>query len=263
MVYGDLPVTLPINATDDRVVGGWKIDELLINQQPVRQPGLLAEADRRGVLYIDEVNLLEDHIVNLILDVASTGNLSVQYEGQDEELRDLSFTLIGTMNPEEGLLRPQLLDRFGLMVDVTAEADPDIRKTILSSVLRFDAARSGADQTAARWLEEGRAADRELAQKLREARDRLYDVAIDDAVLGLCADLAARFAAAGHRGDYVMALAARAAAARDAATAVDQHLVAQVARLAMQHRRMATVEGGQLDWTGTDDDLVAEVIRSR
>ena len=117
MINGELPVTLPINATDDRVVGGWKIDELMLNRRPVPQPGLLEQAGEMGMLYIDEVNLLDDHIVNLILDVASTGHLSVQYESQDAQKR-LSFALVGTMNPEEGLLRPQLLDRFGLIVDV-------------------------------------------------------------------------------------------------------------------------------------------------
>jgi magnesium chelatase subunit I len=106
----------------------------------------------------------------------------------------------------------------------------------------------------------GRAADQEHARALDEARARLYDVKLDDAILGLCADLAGRFSAAGHRGDYVMALAARAAAARAGAQAVTPSHVVEVARMALQHRRMATVEGGQLDWAPADDELVAEVI---
>jgi len=104
-----LPVTLPINATEDRVVGGWSVNELLKGRASW-QVGLLEEADG-GILYVDEVNLLDDHIVNLILDVASTGVLVVQREGQQRRCR-VGFTLVGTMNPEEGGLRPQLLGSF-------------------------------------------------------------------------------------------------------------------------------------------------------
>jgi magnesium chelatase subunit I len=109
---GRLPVTLPINATEDRVVGGWNLHKLVKGElEP--QIGLLEEADG-GLLYVDEVNLLDDHIVNIILDVTSTGVLVVQREGKSEQ-KPVSLTLVGTMNPEEGGLRPQLLDRFGLM----------------------------------------------------------------------------------------------------------------------------------------------------
>src|SRR5262245_20775657 len=111
MVSGELPVTLPINATEDRVVGGWKIESLLkAKGKPEVNPGLLEVANGR-LLYVDEVNLLDDHIVNLILDVASTGVLDVQREGFSRNV-ETRFTLVGTMNPEEGILRPQLLDRF-------------------------------------------------------------------------------------------------------------------------------------------------------
>src|SRR5215211_8505566 len=143
MMDHKLPVTLPINATDDRVVGGWRIDELMIHSQPVRHPGLLEQATETGVLYIDEVNLLDDHIVNLILDAASTGHLLVQRDGMAEQLT-VSFSLVGTMNPEEGLLRPQLLDRFGLMADVRVLADREQRRQILQTVLDFDDALSRA-----------------------------------------------------------------------------------------------------------------------
>ena len=168
MVYGKLPVTLPINATDDRVVGGWAIDQLMVKRTPVRQPGLLEEANK-SVLYIDEVNLLEDHIVNLILDVASTGQLSVQYESQDEN-RQISFVLVGTMNPEEGFLRPQLLDRFGLMVDVAAQADQ--RAEILRTVLAFDEALAGATD-GAQWLKDGDRLMRPRASAARSPRAAL------------------------------------------------------------------------------------------
>ncbi len=112
MIYDRLPVTLPINATEDRVVGGWEINQLM-KGEPKWQEGLIQEAAKDKLLYIDEVNLLDDHIVNIILDVSSTGVLVVQRDGQRRE-EAVSFNLVGTMNPEEGGLRPQLLDRFWL-----------------------------------------------------------------------------------------------------------------------------------------------------
>lgn len=138
---GELPVTLPINATDDRVLGGWELDALMRGEART-QPGLLEEAGEKGMLYIDEVNLLDDHIVNIILDVVSTGVLSVQREAIDT-VRNIAFGLVGTMNPEEGGLRPQLLDRFGLMVAVS-ELDQEQRRAMVLAVLRFDDA-AGTD----------------------------------------------------------------------------------------------------------------------
>jgi magnesium chelatase subunit I len=111
MMYGGLPTTLPINATDDRVMGGWDI-EALMKGNPEPMPGLLKQANKTGMLYIDEVNLLDDHIVNLILDVVSTGVLVVERDGINDQEEDVSFMLVGTMNPDEGSLRPQMLDRL-------------------------------------------------------------------------------------------------------------------------------------------------------
>src|SRR5919199_2154337 len=139
MIYGKLPVTLPINATEDRVIGGWDLKELMLGKT-VEQKGLLEEANS-SLLYIDEVNLLDDHIVNIILDVTANGVLVIQREGRHDPPKPISFTLVGTMNPEEGGLRPQLLDRFGLMVSVTAETNEAERTMILQTVLEFDEAR--------------------------------------------------------------------------------------------------------------------------
>jgi magnesium chelatase subunit I len=241
MVHGDLPVTLPINATDDRVVGGYKIDELMLKREPVKQPGLLEQASEKGLLYIDEVNLLDDHIINPILDAASTGHLSIQYESRDDH-KELSFVLVGTMNPEEGLLRPQLLDRFGLIVDVAV--DRAQRSQILEAVLALDEALGNPNSTSARWLREGEELDRRRAQELQAARARLYEVAVGESIAKLCADLADGFDAAGHRGDYVLALTARAQAAMAGAEQIEREHVATVARMALQHRRGGTAEGG-------------------
>jgi magnesium chelatase subunit I len=256
MVHGRLPVTLPINATDDRVLGGWRIDQLLVGQA-TKQPGLLEEASDRGLLYVDEVNLLDDHIVNIILDVSSTGLLSVQREGLDRTL-NLSFSLVGTMNPEEGGLRPQLLDRFGLMVNVEVERDPVKRREILLTVLQFDQARS---QPASDYLERGRSADRKIRQRLERARERFYDVEVEDAV-PRCAEIAARFDISGHRGDIVMALAARALAARDGDDAVGPDHLRRVAPMALQHRRHETAAQGPGGWQPEDDERLAEVLSS-
>jgi magnesium chelatase subunit I len=260
MVKGYLPVTLPINATDDRVVGGWKIDELMLHSKPVPQAGLLEEAHEKGMLYIDEVNLLDDHLVNLILDVVSTGVLVVQREGLDEEKR-ISFVLVGTMNPEEGGLRPQLVDRFGLMVSVTAETDPLRRGQVLQAVLDFDEALARRHAgLSSPFIDEGLALDRRRKQDLNKARSRLYEVALPPKIAQGCAALAQEFQAAGHRGDYVMALAARAAATLDGAPEVTTKHVAEVAPLALQHRRPELSQGGWAQWSDEDDATAAGIL---
>jgi magnesium chelatase subunit I len=260
MLHDKLPITLPINATDDRVMGGWRIDELMINSRPIPQPGLLEEASQSGVLYIDEVNLLDDHIVNLILDAASTGHLQVERDGLNRKLA-VSFALVGTMNPEEGYLRPQLLDRFGLMVDVKALMDKDQRRRILQVVLDFDDALSQSDAgVEPEFLRKGRLQDKQRAGELRAARSRLHSVEVPEAAADLCAQLGDRFQAAGHRGDYVMALAARAYAALEGLSQVTAAQVAAVAPMALQHRRSSGADGGQMLWTERDDAAVAEVV---
>jgi magnesium chelatase subunit I len=255
MMYGELPVTLPINATDDRVLGGWRLDELM-RGEPMKQSGLLEEAGRRGMLYIDEVNLLDDHIVNIILDVASTGVLTVQREAIDEQ-KEVHFNLVGTMNPEEGWLRPQLLDRFGLMVQVTGVSDPERRQEILLTVLKMDEARFSAESP---FLSQGRLADAEHRRGLEAARRRLYDVAVNPAVAQLCAEAAVEFQAAGHRGDVVVALAARALAALEGAAGVAPSHVTAVAPMALRHRRVDSAQGGRNDWTAEDDDKLRGLV---
>ena len=255
MLYGTLPVTLPINATDDRVVGGWDVAKVLAGSDDV-QMGLLKEAAQKGMLYIDEVNLLDDHIVNLILDVSSTGWLSVQREGLDIE-EYLAFSLVGTMNPEEGGLRPQLLDRFGLMVKVDAEYDPDKRRQVLETVLEFDRVRAGQSS---KLIEKGLQQDQDRKALLEKARARLYEVKVPTPVIQKCADLASHFKVAGHRADYVMALAARADAALDGAEQVEIRHVQAVASLALQHRRPEVAQGGIADWTDEDKAATAKLL---
>ncbi|SEF86980.1 protoporphyrin IX magnesium-chelatase [Actinacidiphila yanglinensis] len=246
MTRGRLPVTLTIDATDDRVLGGWELNALL-RGETMEQPGLLEAAHADGLLYVDEVNLLNDHVVNIILDVSSTGVLSVQREGIDKVM-SVSFGLVGTMNPEEGGLRPQLLDRFGLMA--TAQPlDADQRHAMLRAVLRFD---EECGEPESPWLAEGRRRDRELRGRLLRARSRLLDIAVPDAVVRRCADTAAALQVVGHRGEVVMLQAARARAAVEGALEVTVAHLRATAPLALRHRRPETTQGGSADWTPED-----------
>lgn len=261
MMRGQLPVTLPINATEDRVVGGWKIDELM-KGKPDWQDGLLVEADRKGLLYVDEVNLLDDHIVNIILDVTSTGVLVIQREGKSEEV-SLAFTLVGTMNPEEGGLRPQLLDRFGLMVGVFTETELDKRREILNTVLAFDEVWAVRDRPSAslpELLTKAKAEDEAYKQKLVTAKEKFYEVKLPDAVVESCVKLTKEFQVQGNRGDYVMALAARAYAALQGETQVTIDHVRSLAAMALQHRRPEASQGNEVIWTNADSEQVASVL---
>ena len=260
---GKLPVTLPINATEDRVVGGWNIEKLLQSEpELIPQPGLLEEANG-GLLYIDEVNLLDDHIINIILDVTSTGILTIEREGKDER-KEVRFVLVGTMNPAEGGLRPQLLDRFGLMVNVVAEEDIAVRADILQVVLDFDAARRlekiGQAGEPLNKLRQRRDEDRELSKKLKAARELFANVSFDRAIAEGCARVGKKFQTEGHRGDYIMALAARANAALRGDRAVTVEDIVQVAPLALQHRRSSVSQGGSSAWSEEDTALVRKEL---
>ncbi len=261
MVYGQLPVTLPINATEDRVVGGWKIDALM-RSEPEWQPGLLKEANDR-LLYVDEVNLLDDHIVNIILDVTSTGVLVVQREGQNQQPEKVAFTLIGTMNPEEGGLRPQLLDRFGLMVGVTAEIDSKKRLAILQNVLAFDRALSDLEQSVtSEWLDQAKQDEQETFERLQQAKQRFRAVSLAPEVLDLCVRLAEKFQTEGNRGDYVLAIAAQAIAALQGAEQVSTTHLRVAAPLALQHRRPEVAQTNQGNWTQQDETTLDQLLGS-
>ncbi|WP_013320646.1 AAA family ATPase [Gloeothece verrucosa] len=260
MLYGDLPVTLPINATEDRVVGGWKIDELM-QSKAVWQAGLLEEAAKK-LLYVDEINLLDDHIVNIILDVTSTGVLVVQREGQSEQ-KALSFTLVGTMNPEEGGLRPQLLDRFGLMVSVTAEMEEQRRLAILQNVLAFEEALVQLDlENKSEFLELAKKENQEKVQQLKAAKEKVYSIKVASKALNQCITLGKRFQVEGNRGDFILAMAARACAALQGAETVNSEHIRAVVPLALQHRRPEMAQSNQGVWHDQDNETVAEILES-
>jgi magnesium chelatase subunit I len=263
MVFGQLPVTLPIGATDDRVIGGWKIDKLLQGEKDW-QDGLIQEAggrdkdgrERTGMLYIDEVNLLEDHLVNIILDAAATGILTVERDGVSERDIPVSFNLVGTMNPEEGGLRPQLLDRFGLVVWVDSAGSREARADILTTVLDFERLLAGPPAE----LEQAYEADRKKFHELGQARDRVREVVATRATAELAGAVAAAFKLEGHRGDLAMLRAAIALAAIDGSAEVRPDHLAEAAPLTLVHRRGTSESGTLRRWSEEDDAIVERAI---
>jgi len=220
-------VDLPLGATEDRVVGALDLERALTRGEKAFEPGLLARANR-GFLYIDEVNLLEDHLVDLLLDVAASGENVVEREGLSVR-HPARFVLVGSGNPEEGELRPQLLDRFGLSVEVSTPTDLKARVEVVRRRDAFERDRAGF---LAGWAAEEAA----LREKILAARARLPTVEAPDAALEKAARLCIQVGADGLRGELTMLRAARALAALEDAPAVtDAHLRA-VAPAALSHR---------------------------
>jgi magnesium chelatase subunit I len=262
MMYSQLPVTIPINATEDRVIGGWQISEL-VHGQAVELPGLLEDANGK-LLYIDEVNLLDDLIVNLILDVTSTGVLVVQREGIHKLGVPIQFTLVGTMNPEEGSLRPQLLDRFGLMVKVTTETEPELRSQILQTVLEFDTAIFQKDHHRSDpqgFFERAAQEDSQYKEQLENAKNKFYDIDIPHPLTELCVRIVQEFRAEGHRGDYLLVLAARACAARRQHMRVMREDIESIVPLVLQHRRSGSEQLSRELWSDEDKERLIGLLR--
>lgn len=221
-------VELPIGATEDRVVGSLDLQKVLRDGEHAFSPGLLARA-HGGVLYVDEVNLLHDHLVDVLLDAAAMGRVHVEREGISHS-HESRFVLIGTMNPEEGELRPQLLDRFGLTVDVAASRDVDVRVEVIRARMAFE-----SDPHA--FLERYADADAELADRIAAARAAVGSVVLPDTELRRIAALCAAFDVDGMRADLVVARTAVAHAAwRDAGTVAEED-IRVAAELALPHRR--------------------------
>jgi magnesium chelatase subunit I len=228
IVTSPVPVVdLPLGATEDRVVGSLDLERALTTGVRAFEPGLLARANR-GFLYIDEVNLLEDHLVDLLLDVAASGENVVEREGLSIR-HPARFVLIGSGNPEEGELRPQLLDRFGLLVEVRTPADLATR---VAAVRRRDTFERDPAAFAESWSE----AQTRLQRTLVAARSRLSSVTVPDAALEQAARLCMRLGTDGLRGELTLIRAARALASLDGDPEVgDQHL-RRMAPLALNHR---------------------------
>ena len=220
-------VNLPLNATVDRLVGSFVLERALKEGVREFEPGILAEANR-SILYVDEVNLLEDHIVDLLLDVASTGINHVEREGIAFS-HPSRFIMIGTMNPEEGDLRPQLEDRFALCVEVRAEDDPRLRVEIMRRRHRFR-------ENPQLFLDEFQPAQEELRRRIEDARELLPRVSAGDDILHLVASISSELGVPGHRGDIALLQAAKARAALEGSQEVLPGHVAETAEMVFLHR---------------------------
>ncbi len=220
-------VDLPLGATEDRVVGALDLERALARGEKRFEPGLLARA-HRGFLYIDEVNLLEDHIIDLLLDVAASGENVVEREGLSVR-HPARFVLVGSGNPEEGELRPQLLDRFGLSVDVKTTSNLGERVEVIK---RRDAFDRDPDDFLKSWSRK----DAAIRKKIVAARERLDAVAAPDEALEYAARLCMALGADGLRGELTLLRAARALAALGGEAAVTAAQIRAVAPMALRHR---------------------------
>jgi Mg-chelatase subunit ChlI len=220
-------INLPISATEDRVVGTLDIEKAIQKGERHFEPGVLASANR-GLLYIDEVNLLDDHVVDVLLDSAAMGMNIVEREGISFA-HPARFILVGTMNPEEGDLRPQLLDRFALSVDIHGILEPRQRVQIMERNIAYE-----ADPVAFReeWLPK----EQELSEQIARARQLVGCVGYTSRDLLIIADLTAKMRVDGHRADLVILKASRAQAAFEGREAITPRDIALAAELALPHR---------------------------
>jgi magnesium chelatase subunit I len=231
-------VDLPLGSTEDRVLGTLDLERALAHGEKQFEPGLLAKA-HRGFLYIDEINLLEDHVVDLLLDVAASGENLVERDGLSIR-HPARFVLVGSGNPEEGELRPQLLDRFGLSVDVRTPEDIADRVEIMK---RCDANEQDGANFAAAWADE----DAQVLKRIAKAKSALPKVETPESILQDMATLCKAVGADGLRGELTLMRGSRALAALDGKKTVTRKHLREIAPLALRHRLRRNV----LDETGS------------
>jgi magnesium chelatase subunit I len=232
-------VDLPLGATEDRVVGALDLERALVSGEKAFEPGLLAKA-HGGFLYIDEINLLDDHVVDLLLDVAASGENIVEREGLSVR-HPAKFVLVGSGNPEEGELRPQLLDRFGLSVEVRTPTDIETRVTVIKRRAAFDADPAAFVE---QWLPE----TEKIRGTIVAARERLGDLARRDDVIERAARLCMALGTDGLRGEMTLMRAATALAALDGSETVDARHIDAIAPSVLRHR----LRRNPLDEAGSD-----------
>ena len=243
-------VDLPVSATEDRVVGTLDIEKALKTGEKHFEPGILADANR-NILYIDEINLLDDHVVDVILDSAAMGVNTVEREGVSFS-HPAKFVLVGTMNPEEGDLRPQLLDRFGLVVDVRGETDIEMRTEVVKRYLEYE-----NDPEA--FLEKWRPEQEKLCNKISTAKSLIKNVSYSDDILRLAAEISVSLGVDGHRADISMIKTACANAAYEGRNSVSKSDMKLAAELVLPHRmRRKPFEEQKMDIAS-----VFELIESR
>lgn len=233
-------VELPLSATEDRVIGTLHVEEILKTGTRTFEPGLLAAANR-GILYVDEVNLLDDHLVDILLDAAASGINNVEREGISFT-HPSQFMLIGTMNPEEGELRPQFLDRFGLSLSVNGVENTNQRSLLVNRRIAFD---SDPDMFAADFIED----ETLLTQQVRTARSALAETIVPDPMVSMAVALAVEAKAQGHRAEISIIKAARALSAFLETGKVGPEHIIEAARFVLPHRitTLSFATGDQLD----------------
>ncbi|MDV8002975.1 VWA domain-containing protein [Rhodococcus sp. IEGM 1408] len=240
-------VELPLGATEDRIAGSLHLEKALSEGVTAFEPGLLARA-HRGILYVDEVNLLHDHVVDQLLDAAAMGRVTVERDGVSVE-HAARFVLIGTMNPEEGELRPQLLDRFGLTVEVAAPRDPSLRAKVIRRRVAFDSDPEGFCATYA-------ADEQALREQIVAARERVGGIEPTDWALNKIATVCAGFDVDGMRADIVTARTAAAHAAWEGRDRITRADIRVAARMALPHRRRRA----PFDAPGLDEELLDRLL---
>lgn len=236
-------VELPISATEDRVVGALNIEKAIKQGEKSFEAGLLADANG-NILYVDEINLLDDHIVDILLDSAAMGVNTVEREGVSYS-HPAKFVLVGTMNPEEGDLRPQLLDRFGLVVEIRGEQDIELRSELIKRRLEFE---ENPQAFLNKWNNE----EEKLRERIERAQKNLAKVTLSDEMYHIAATIGAKLGVDGHRADIVLLKTAQTLASFEGKTEVSKNDIFAVARLVLAHRMRKlpfdTTDGLPTDW---------------
>lgn len=243
-------IELPINATEDRVAGSIDIEHAIKTGEKKFENGILAEADQ-NILYVDEINLLDDHIVDLLLDAAAMGINTVEREGISYS-HPSRFILIGTMNPEEGNLRPQLLDRFGMVVDVKGEETLDLRVKIIENRLAYE---EDYKKFCRRFAKKQKA----LKETIAKAKELLSQVKADKKILSLAAEIGIAYGTEGHRADISMIKTAKTIAAYDGRNQVSKEDIKRAALYTLPHRmRKDPLENGEMQQAPLDKIINGE-----
>ena len=243
-------VNLPVNATEDRVVGTLDLEHAIKKGEKRFEPGVLADANR-GILYVDEVNLLDDHIVDVLLDSAAMGVNSIEREGVSYT-HPAEFILVGTMNPEEGELRPQLLDRFGLCVQIEGISDPEQRVEVVRRWVGFE-------ENPKAFIKDWSDAEAKLREQIAHARELLPQVKISDDLLHKIARLSIEIGVDGHRADIIMMKTAKTTAAFHQRTEVTFDDLEESADMALQHR----VRRRPFEDTVLDHDRITAILSAQ
>lgn len=238
-------VDLPVSATEDRVVGTLDIEYAIKKGEKKFEPGILAQANR-NILYVDEVNLLDDHVVDVLLDSAAMGVNTIEREGVSFS-HPAKFILVGTMNPEEGDLRPQLLDRFGMVVDVIGERDTEKRVEVIKRRLQYENNNEG-------FVESYEGEQEKLRQKIPKAQELLKTITFDDKVLEMAARISIEMEVDGHRADISMIKTAMTIAAFNGRNKVESSDMLEAAEFVLPHRiRRKPFEEGVMDFSKIEE----------